>query len=111
MRVFRRKDESWVEFMRRSARKVEDCDKRFGLRPWTQAYKTSKWKFAGQLARHTDGRWSSLVYKWRPIGYRRSPGRPVTRWEDELVKYAGGYWNEIAVDTARWKDHEPGFIM
>ena len=111
LRVFRRRDETWVEYLQRSAREVKKCDEHFGLTSWTYAYKSSKWKFAGQLARRTDHRWSALVCTWKPPAYKRAVGRPLTRWVDDIATYAGGDWDSLAMDEARWKEHEAGFCM
>ncbi|CAH2263873.1 jg21595 [Pararge aegeria aegeria] len=35
-----------------------------------------KWKWAGHIARGTDGRWGSKVLEWRPRTGKRSVGRP-----------------------------------
>ena len=109
LRVFRRREETWVEYLQRSAREVKKCDERFGLTSWTYAYRLSKWKFAGQLARRTDRRWSSLICTWKPLAYKRSVGRPLTRWVDDITTYCGGDWDSLAMDEKRWSEHRAGF--
>ena len=46
-----------------------------------------------------DNRWSTRLLDWRPH-FRCHPyrlvGRPLTRWQDCLVKMAGGDWQEVA---------------
>lgn len=62
-----------------------------------------KWKWAGHVARMTDERWTVRVTQWRgPRGNRRS-GRPLTRWEDEIIRTAGPLWTQVAQDRERWK--------
>ena len=105
LRIFRKKDESWVDYLHRAARGIERCDKAHGLQSWTDTYRMRKWRFAGQLARHHDSRWSSLVCIWAPSTYRRHVGRPTTRWEDDIVRYAGGGWASLAQDEDAWTPH------
>ncbi|CAH2244701.1 jg1356 [Pararge aegeria aegeria] len=38
-----------------------------------------KWKWAGHIARRTDGRWGSKVLEWRHRTGKRSVGWPPTR--------------------------------
>ncbi|CAH2235424.1 jg13282 [Pararge aegeria aegeria] len=45
-----------------------------------------KWKWAGHIARRTDGRWGSKVLEWRPRTGKRSVGRPPTRWTDDIKR-------------------------
>ena len=110
LRIFRKKDESWVDYLHRAARGIERCDKAHGLQSWTDTYRMRKWRFAGQLARHHDSRWSSLMCIWAPSTYRRHVGRPTTRWEDDIVRYAGGGWASLAQDEDAWTAHCAGFL-
>ncbi|CAH2207461.1 jg24567 [Pararge aegeria aegeria] len=48
-----------------------------------------KWKWAGHIARRTDGRWGSKVLEWRPCTGKSSVGRPTTRWTDDIKRVAG----------------------
>ena len=43
-----------------------------------------KWKWAGHVARRTDGRWSAKILEWRPKEGHRTVGRPRARWRDDL---------------------------
>ena len=59
-------------------------------------------------------RWSTRIVLWEPLrlGYRHA-GRPVTRWEDSLNKFAssqGFKWTELARDREQWKMQEGEFI-
>ncbi|CAH2229220.1 jg2624 [Pararge aegeria aegeria] len=47
-----------------------------------------KWKWAGHIARRTDGRWGSKVLEWRPRTGKRSIGWPPTRWTDDIKRVA-----------------------
>ena len=50
---------------------------------------------------------------WIPFGGDRRRGRPATRWEDELVKFAaprGQKWEECALDRMLWQSLEADFL-
>ena len=95
--------EDWVDYMQRSAHQVETMARKHGLKDWVATYRRKKFNFAGQVARRTDDRWSKLAIEWLPHGgVGRSRGRPFTRWSDDLVKYAGGDWQNYTKDVAFW---------
>ncbi|CAH2248054.1 jg12749 [Pararge aegeria aegeria] len=48
-----------------------------------------KWKWAGHIARRTDGRWGSKVLEWRPRTGKRSVGWPPARWAEDIEQVAG----------------------
>jgi hypothetical protein len=62
-----------------------------------------KWQWAEHIARRTDGRWGGKVHEWRPRTGRRSVGRPLTRWTDDLVKVTGSRWMRAAQDRSTWR--------
>ena len=50
---------------------------------------------------------------WIPLGGDRRRGRPATRWEDELEKFAaarGQKWEECALDRTLWESLEADFL-
>ena len=94
--------EDWVSYIQRTAGAVDELAARYCLKSWVVSHRTKKCKFAGKVARHSDGRWSSLAMSWRPEG-ARSRGRPCTRWCDDLDTFAGGSWPEQAQDVRSWE--------
>uniref|UniRef100_A0A914UST4 Reverse transcriptase domain-containing protein n=1 Tax=Plectus sambesii TaxID=2011161 RepID=A0A914UST4_9BILA len=58
----------------------------------------SKLRWAGHIARYTDGRWTSSVTEWFPRDVKRTRGRPATRWEDSIAKEFGRQWRRGACD-------------
>ena len=114
-RIHRRRCEStgdaegWVDFMIRSAHQVDALAAKHGLESWLRAHRRQKWRLAGRLVQQTDGRWSKAVLEWTPM-FGRNRGRPHSRWEDQLVQYAGGGWADLAADEAHWAILEEGFI-
>ena len=72
--------ESWVEYMHRSAKQVDEFSAAHFMEDWTRQYRRKTWTFAGRTARREDQRWSTRMIKWLPFdGYGRSRGRPKTR--------------------------------
>ncbi len=65
--------------------------------------KSLKWKWAGHIARRTDGRWTRNLTKWKPPNGKRRRGRPKRRWVDEIIDMAGQKWRKKAKDRERWK--------
>ena len=103
--VRRQLDEGWVDFIRRSTHESETHAERNGSRDWVRTQKRLKWKFAGTVARQTDGRWSTRLLQWMPWLNRcggRDVGRPHSRWQDVLSKRAGGDWTDHAQDVQLW---------
>ncbi|GBP70624.1 Craniofacial development protein 2 [Eumeta japonica] len=65
-----------------------------------------KWKWAGHIARLTDQRWTSRVTRWTGPPGKRRPGRPLSRWEDDIKRTAGTNWRLVAQDRDKWKSLE-----
>lgn len=70
-----------------------------------------KWRWAGHVARMSDDRWTCRLTLWRgPAGIRRK-GRPVTRWDNDIIKIAGKNWKTIAKNKDKWKSLEEAFTL
>lgn len=83
----------------RKATKVEDV---------VVKLRTLKWKWAGHTMRGDD-RWSKVVTNWYPREGKRRKGKPLKRWEDDLVKMAGKNWMRTARERKEWKSLEEAF--
>lgn len=70
-----------------------------------------KWRWAGHVARATDGRWSKKVLHWYPRDAPRNRGRPRCRWCDDIVAVAGPTWSRIAQDREEWRKMEEAFTL
>ena len=104
--------ETWVEYVQRSAHEVDEIAERHDMKNWVAESRRRKWRFAGQLARRTDKRWSSLLVAWVPAyGPGRSPGRPFTRWTTDFERLAGGDWMKVAHDENLWRHLQDGFVQ
>ena len=105
-------DEEWVDYMKRATANAEHCATQRGARDWVQQQRFRKWKFAGKTARRDDHRWSQRLLQWTPwfrCVPRRRVGRPAMRWEDCIMKMAGGDWVEVAQDNSLWECLSHGF--
>ena len=60
-------------------------------------------------------RWSFRMLGWEPLGKgSRSVGRPVTRWEDSILKFAakqGFTWRRLAQERDEWHAREEEFAV
>ncbi|CAH2269016.1 jg16040 [Pararge aegeria aegeria] len=68
-----------------------------------------KWKWAGHIARSTDGRWGSKVLEWRTG--KRSVGRPPTRWTGDIKRVAGSRWKQAAQDHGFWNSLQKAYVQ
>ena len=104
--------EALEDYLQRSAHKIDDISCAFGMNDWIAQYRRRKLIFAGKVARQEDNRWSNLVLDWKPGNCRgREPGRSKTRWDDDMVAFAGGDWKDIAKNTEYWDMLMPAFIQ
>ena len=111
---WRREDEQegWVDYIKRSAEKVDSLAAQLRMESWVSTQRRRKWRFAGKLAQKEDQRWSKLILDWKPnLGHGRSQGRPRTRWCDQLADFAGDDWQNVAADSALWRLLEDGFVL
>ena len=106
-------DESWVEFVKRSTHKAEDIMRACGLQEdWVTMHRRRKFRFAGRTARVSDERWTQKLLHWKPAhGIGRAVGHPVKRWADDIEKYCGGNWAELAGDENLWSAVEDGYVL
>ena len=80
---------------------------------WVTEQRRRKWKWAGHVARRTDGRWSTRVLHWLPSKGERTRGRPATRWENDLEKFAASRnakWEVWAKDRGTWEYLEAEYV-
>ena len=102
---------SWADFIKAETHRVEKIFHSYGVTDWAQAYRRRKWRFAGKIARCGDKRWTYCVLLWTSNpGQGRGVGRPATRWQDDICKYGGEDWIEVAADEAFWRLLEDGYV-
>lgn len=73
--------------------------------------KMLKWKWAGHVSRMDGDRWTKRITTWNGPSGKRSRGRPMERWLDEISKIAGNNWTEKAIDRDRWRKMEEAFTQ
>ena len=110
--------ENYVDWIQRATRKVEEVMSQYGVPDWVEESRRLKFRWAGQVCRRTDGRWTTQALKSPSSGSRRS-GRPITRWSltldkffDEVSKAMGTNvdWQAIATDQDSWHAYEDQFV-
>jgi len=78
-----------------------------------------KWKWAEQIVKAGDNRWTRRLLEWQPRGtggdagrrrqWKRRTGRPKTRWRDVFRKQVGATWMPDAREgTNRWNEAKRG---
>ena len=86
-----RKTNEWI----RSQTKVRDI---------LRIIKERKMIWAGHISRMTDSRWTKSITEWRPMDGKRTRGRPMKRWRDEIDTYwRTAAWNRHAQNRGEWK--------
>jgi hypothetical protein len=68
--------------------------------------KQLKWNWAGHIARHNNDRLPKTLEAWNP-NTRRKPGRPKSRWKDEIVEHGSILWRRKAQDETNGLKWEP----
>ena len=86
---------------RRDRKRNEWIRSQTGVQDIILKVKRHKWQWAGHIARLQDERWTKLVTEWIPLQGKRKRARPKTRWVDELRKFEGIRWMQVAQDRAR----------
>jgi hypothetical protein len=118
-------DEDWLEWVKRLTRKSIQLAKDAGVREWTRAHATSKWLWAGHVARCPADSWTWRVTTWRDAEWQvlaneagsSRPLRPSTRrwmrWEDRLRRHCAtrglGSWMGLAMNRHAWADQAKAF--
>ena len=70
-----------------------------------------KWKWAGHVARLNDNRWTKRITVWQPKYGKRSRGRQVKRWRDDIVQMKGITWGRDAGQRDDWRRDAEGYIL
>ncbi|CAH2241673.1 jg26973 [Pararge aegeria aegeria] len=70
-----------------------------------------KWQWGGHKVRRKDGRWVSKVLQWQPRTGKRSVGRPLTRWTDDIKRVAGSLWIQAAQNRGIWNSLQKTYVQ
>ena len=84
--------EPWVEWIKRCTHEVETRMRKLKLDDWIATQRRRKWRWVRKLAKTTDADWMVMAMRWDPtidskLNARRRPGRPKTRWMDDIDDY------------------------
>ena len=108
--------EGYVDWIVRSTSVAEEAMRRFDVPDWVEEAHKRKFRWAGQVARCTDRRWTREVLEWSATGSRRR-GRPVMRWTDSLNKFfqqpslsSGLCWLTLASDEDSWLSLKEDYV-
>ena len=109
--------EPWIEWLIRTTGIVEAQLGKLGLDDWVTAVRRKKWRWAGHLARRSDGRWSSKALSWQPAHGHRDRGQPCRKLVDEIdtffLEHSGlekRCWQILAQDRKTWEELESCFL-
>ncbi len=61
--------------------------------------------------RRTDNRWTKRVTEWQLRNCKRSQGRQIVIWKDEITAFAGAGWSTVTSDKERWKMFGKAFVQ
>ena len=70
-----------------------------------------KWKWAGHVARLNYNRWTKRITDWQPRYGKRSRGRQVKRWRDDIVQMKGMTLGRDAGQRDDWRRDAEGYIL
>ena len=81
--------ETWIDYMKRTAKIVEDQLNAAGISDWLTAWKERKKRFADKLEGASQEKWSKILLQWNPQRHshrpvRRAQGRQKKRWQAEI---------------------------
>ena len=104
--------EAYVKFLKETAQEIDELIAQGSLEDWSVKQRYLQWKWAGEIARQADGRWSSAILHWNPqwdgakldLRAGRDRGRQFKRWRDELDAVCDGDWIKSAQDETKWRD-------
>ena len=72
---------------------------------------SQKCQWAGHIARRSDQRWTTEILNWIHRDHKRPRKRPKKRWVDDIVKYKGIKWQQVAFCRNDCKEAEKAFIL
>ena len=80
------------------------------LQDIVRTIKMLKWNWAGHIMRTNDNRWTKRLIEWTPCDQKRKPGKPNTRWRDELFKFNSN-WTQESLDREKWRKLGKVFLL
>ena len=119
--VAHRPNLSYIAHLRVTHR-VEEQARSINIQEWVARARSNKWDLAAKVSQHNEERWTYRVLHWDPTKHfdgvrvrtHRRPGKPETRWNDDLDEYAELHldtmcWLDCAKNLSLWERHREGF--
>jgi hypothetical protein len=81
------------------------------LDDWITIQRRRKWRWAGKVAHTSREDWMAMAIRWDPIldpklKATRRPGRPKTRWTDDICNHIGSAHDHDTNDAMRSTDED-----
>ncbi|MCJ3464060.1 hypothetical protein LNY58_26610, partial [Klebsiella pneumoniae] len=95
----------------RDKKRAEWIREQTGVADIILSIKRKKWTWAGHVMRRKDNRWTVRATEWIPREGKRNRGRQKVRWSDEIKKFAGIKWNQLAQDRVDWRSLGEAFVL
>lgn len=55
-------------------------------------------------------KWTKFITEWYPRDYKRSQGRQIKRWENDIKEVAGPKWMKKAKHKEKWMSLQEAFV-
>ena len=118
--------EPWSDWIKRCTREAETRMNKLRLDDWVTMQRRRKWRWIPRLIT-CDQKWTTSAIHWDPyldtkLNAQRRPGRPKTRWMDDIRTYLQHHfhrqpktthdltWEQLAKDTYIWDTLEDGYV-
>ena len=72
------------------------------LQDIVKTIKMLKWNWVGHIMPTNNNKWTKRLIEWTPYDQKRKPGKPNTRWRDELFKF-NSIWTKESLDRKKWR--------
>jgi hypothetical protein len=111
--------EPWSEFLKRTAKDVEERLEAAGQEEWLVAWQRRRWRWASKVVQN-EKKWCYTALLWHPLlhtkqGGIRAQARPRKRWHQDFEKFCQENgetepWQEIARCVNKWRSLESNFV-
>ena len=110
-------DEQYWDYLSRTAHEIDVQMARSGIESWVMQQRRRLFRWAGQVSRAIDGRWSRRAMDWDPRfdgenflrHAARDQGRPEKKWTDQMGKFNKD-WRTLAANENQWMSLEEEFL-
>ena len=98
--------EPWVDWIRRCTHEAEACMTKLRIDDWITLQRRRKMKWAQKLTNDAHDTWTTAAIRWDPtldahMNAKRRPGRPKTRWMDDIDNLSTNVDTALTTTTQR----------